>query len=94
MTVRAKFKVQKIEASLSMRETGEKNEHNRPVYAHAEMRTIKLSPVYSDVPGSENKAFWAASPSGSIELGTINQQAWEAFELGGEYYVTFEKAGT
>jgi hypothetical protein len=58
-----------------------------------EMQTIVLSPVYDPTPGSENHAFWQASPSGEIRLGTINPQAWQQFRLGKSYYVDFSEAG-
>lgn len=91
MSVRAKFKVQRVEASQAMRRKpgGADNE-----YETAELRTIVLQPVYAvnGDPNHENSRFWAASPSGEIKLGTINQSAWEAFVLGGEYYVDFTKA--
>lgn len=90
-TVRAKFKVQKVEQSLTMKSTG-KDEHGRQTHESCELRTIVLQPVYSSDPSHENAAFWAASPSGEIRLGTINQAAWEAFELGAEYYIDFTKA--
>jgi hypothetical protein len=89
MTVRAKFKVSRIECQSHMarKPGGTANEYER-----TEMRTIVLSPVYSDDPESENRKFWNASPSGEIKLGTINPQAWAAFELDGEYYIDFTKA--
>lgn len=91
MSIRAKFKVQKVEASQTMRKKlgGADNE-----YETVEIRTIMLQPVYAvnGDPNHENTKFWNASPSGEIKLGTINQSAWEAFELGGEYYVDFTKA--
>lgn len=77
MTVRAKFKVQEI------------TEH---AYGDKRMKTIKLQPVHSSVAGSENKAFWDASPSGEIRLGTINMEAAAQFELNGEYYIDFTRA--
>lgn len=40
----------------------------------------------------ENKAFWQATPSGSISLSITNPDAFNQFEAGEEYYVTFEKA--
>ncbi len=40
----------------------------------------------------ENKSFWKYTPSGKIEMGIDNPIAFEALELGAEYYVTFEKA--
>ncbi len=91
MSVRAKFKVQRVEASQTMKRKpgGKDNE-----YETVEVRTIVLQPVYAvnGDPEHENSKFWAASPSGEIKLGTINPAAWEAFELGGEYYVDFTKA--
>ena len=93
MAVRAKFKVQRIERSLGVRRTG-KNDQGRDVYEPCELRTIVLQPVYAvnGDPNHENTKFWEASPSGEIKLGTINQAAWETFELNGEYYVDFTKA--
>lgn len=92
--VRAKFAVQKIETTLhrkSPRKPDGTSDHQNPYTV--EMRTIVLSPVYSEDPESENRRFWDASPAGEIRLGTINPQAWHAFELGGEYYIDFTPAG-
>ena len=48
---------------------------------------------YPVVSGSEeNKKFWRYTPSGKIELGTVNQDAVDQFELRKEYYVTFTEA--
>ena len=48
---------------------------------------------YPVITGSEeNKKFWRYTPSGKIELGTVNQEAVNQFELRKEYYVTFEEA--
>ncbi len=77
MTVRAKFVVQSITRQKHWdREKGE-------------IHTVKLSPVAGN--SEENKQFYAATPSGSIELGTVNEQAGRQFELGAEYYVDFQK---
>ena len=54
--------------------------------------TVGLSPVYSIDPGSENKAFWDATPSGSIEMQINNPDGFATFELGKEYYVDFTSA--
>ena len=54
--------------------------------------TIKLQPVYSNDPQHENKKFWEATPSGSIELNINNPDAVEEFELGKEYFVDFTPA--
>ena len=78
MSVRAKFKVSRIERSL-WREG-------------VEVQTIVLSPVYSNDPNSENAKFYQATPSGEIRLGTVNAEAAAAFDLEGEYYVDFTPA--
>ncbi|WP_447979054.1 hypothetical protein [Candidatus Nitrospira bockiana] len=96
--VRAKFKVTRIEAGMGMQAKRDpegrplKNEKGYGVYAPAEIRTIVMSPVYSDDPASENKRFWDASPSGEIRLGTVNPEAWKQFELDKEYYIDFTPA--
>jgi hypothetical protein len=74
MTVRAKFKVQSIE---------------RVEAYGGEAVTIKMGPVYSSSPDSENHAFWKATPSGNIILSVINPEAAAQFELGKEYYIDF-----
>jgi len=54
-----------------------------------ELQTILLSPVCDGT--SENQAFYAATPSGKIELGVLNKDAGDYFELGADYYVEFSK---
>jgi hypothetical protein len=51
---------------------------------------IKLSPVMNG--SDENKEFYKYSPSGSIELGTVNEGAATQFEISKEYYVYFTPA--
>ncbi len=76
MTVRAKFKVHEIAT------------HS---YGGKLAKTVKLQPVVrDDDPQSENTKFWQSTPTGRIELGTINMDAATQFEINGEYYVTFE----
>jgi hypothetical protein len=91
VTVRAKFKVNKIELT-SHRPAVRDEKGNWVQQDPVQLRTIVMSPVYSDDPGSENRKFWNASPSGEIRLGTINEAAWSAFEIDGEYYVEFKRA--
>ena len=56
-------------------------------------REVTLTPVYSNVPESENKSFWDATPSGTIKMWITNKSAWPAFEnLGQEFYVDFTPA--
>jgi hypothetical protein len=60
---------------------------------------VKLSPVTASknaagewIPNEENKAFWQATPCGSIELTINNPEGVKVFELGKEYYVDFTPA--
>jgi hypothetical protein len=48
---------------------------------------VKLTAVYGDSP--ENKAFFAATPSGVVEMSVVKPEVAAAFELGKEYYVDF-----
>jgi len=41
---------------------------------------------------AENRSFWRWTPSGSIELSTINPNVLAEMELGREYYVDFTVA--
>ncbi len=89
--VRAKFKLIRTENSIYDKVT------KRPDGGYdrepMEMRTLIFSPVYGNGdPDHENTKFWEASPSGEIKLGTVNQAAWEQFELGAEYYIDFTRA--
>ena len=48
---------------------------------------IKLSPVVSG--SEENKSFYKYTPSGTIDLQIVNDEATKQFEVGKEYYVDF-----
>lgn len=52
--------------------------------------TVKMSPVTSG--SDENKEFYQYTPSGNIDLGTVNPSVVDAFEIGKEYYVDFTPA--
>ena len=89
--VRAKFVLNSSTSSLHTRQVDPSKPWNAPGNQESvEMRTLKFSPVYGNGnPQHENTKFWNASPSGSLELGTINPEAWKQFELGKEYYLDF-----
>lgn len=80
--VRAKFKVTEVTSAGWGNEQGD-------------VRNITLWPVGSGVGGEseENKAFYAATPGGSITLCVVNPAAAAQFEVGKEYYVDFTPAG-
>ena len=52
-----------------------------------EQRTFNFTPVQDGSP--EAQAFWDASPSGSLQLGVINEEAWAFWKIGHEYYLDF-----
>lgn len=85
-TVRAKFRVQSI-----TRMAGTRYDLEEKKYVPQEQQVIRLQPVYDDG-NPENKAFYAATPSGSIELGVVTAEAGSHFELEQSYYVDFTKA--
>lgn len=57
---------------------------------HKEVQSVKLQPVGGG--SDENKAFYAATPSGSIELSVVNETVGRHFDIGDEFYVDFTKA--
>jgi hypothetical protein len=75
MTVRAKFKCNEL-----IKRTGWEKE-NPFLYA------AKFSAVSSG--SEENKSFFAATPSGNIEVSTVKN---DVFEVGKEYYIDFTPA--
>ena len=85
MNVRAKFRVQSVTRTLSSKW---ENGKSVPV----EVQTIKLFPVTGG--SEENARFFESTPTGEINLATVNAEAAKAFELNKEYYVDFTPADT
>lgn len=92
--MRCKFKVQSITRNLGSVAkrwpNGELylNDKGNQVWEEGEVWSVKMSPVYANGdPSHENSKFWAASPSGTFEINTVNKAAVEALVLGGEYYI-------
>lgn len=93
MSVKAKFYVEKFESTLFKRKVDESKSWTDDNVETMEQRTIIMRPVYGNGdPNHENTKFWKASPTGELRLGTVNKEVWPQFELGKEYYLTFEKA--
>ena len=95
MSVRAKFKVDSIELQQYTtgyeQKPGGGDDYSKPI--KKTMYSVRMSPVYGNGdPDHENTKFWKASPSGSLVLGTINEEAAGQFELGKEYYLDFSAA--
>jgi hypothetical protein len=61
-------------------------------YSSFKGKEIKMRPVYSQDPESENKKFWDATPNGNIVLSIANPEGAAIFMLGREYYVDFTPA--
>ena len=72
MTTRCKFVCNSVDHSISK---GGKIDHVEVV----------LNPVYG--PSDENKAFWDATPNGSLKLTLAKPEHVGLFERGEEYYV-------
>jgi len=51
---------------------------------------LRLTAVTSGSP--ENEEFFKYTPSGSIDIGTVNAEAAKEFEFGKEFYVDFTEA--
>ena len=47
--------------------------------------SVKMVPVTDGSP--ENKEFFRYTPSGSLDIGTINEESAEKFQVGREYYI-------
>jgi hypothetical protein len=93
MSVKAMFKVEAIESTLEWRKKDASKDWDPDNQESVEMKTIKMYAVYGNSdPNHENTKFWNASPSGNLVLSVINPEASQHFELGKEYYLTFEKA--
>lgn len=55
---------------------------------------VKLSAVYSNKEGSEDKSFWDATPQGDITMFITNKEAFAAFDISKQktFYVDFTPA--
>jgi hypothetical protein len=99
MSVRAKFKVTGIKRTMGSspkRDEGGapiKDANGRFDYIPAEMWSVEMTPVYGNGdPNHENTKFWASSPSGRLELMTVNKAAVDQLTLDGEFYVDITPA--
>ena len=53
-------------------------------------RQVHLSPVYSPDKSSANYSWSQATPSGKLEMTITNPAAYEQFEVGKTFLMTFE----
>ncbi len=52
--------------------------------------SVKLTPVTAG--SAENESFFQHTPYGSIEMGTVNEEALKQFTPGAEFYIDFTEA--
>lgn len=52
---------------------------------------VKLNAVYENNPDHPNYAFWKATPTATLEMQINNQSAFEFFQNGKKYLLTFEE---
>jgi len=62
-----------------------------PYYQGDSFRLARFTPVHDADPSHPNFEWSQATPSGYIELGISNPDAFDKFEVGSEYLLTFEK---
>lgn len=56
------------------------------------LRMVRFTPVYDADPEHPNFEWSQATPSGYFEMTVTNPAAFEKFEVGDEYLVTFDPA--
>jgi hypothetical protein len=54
-------------------------------------KQVRLRAVYSNDPASPNYSFSQATPTANLEMYINNPEAFDYFEGGAEYLLTFEK---
>lgn len=54
--------------------------------------SVGLSAVYSSDPNSENYSYSQATPNATLSMWISNPQAFDFFEEGKQYILTFERA--
>ena len=52
---------------------------------------VTLAAIYSNEPGSENYSYSQATPNASLSMYISNPDAFDFFEEGKQYIVTFER---
>jgi hypothetical protein len=94
--VRAKFKVSSIKTQEGTKDVLDaagqpvKDERGYNKREACQLFTIEMCPVYGNGdPNHENTKFWQYTPSGKMEMGTINPDAAAQFTLGREFYLDF-----
>lgn len=86
----AKFSVQSVERQGGKKLNPETKQYDTPYVSGVK---VNLSPVYAPADAKcENARFWEATPNGQLWMQINNPAAFDFFEEGGDYYLTFEKA--
>jgi hypothetical protein len=83
MNTKCRFVVNEVKQNLGTKPSGNKDERNNEIWEPAMMFTVSASPVYGNGdPEHPNTKFWAASPNGRFELGTVNEDAVKDWKPG------------
>jgi len=80
MSVQAKFRLHYVQRS-----------QNADSSLPDTSRTLHFSAVYSSDPASENYSWSTATPGANLSMTVTNPAAFEQFEQGAEYILTFNK---
>lgn len=90
MAVRLKFVVQKKGEYMgtACEYIGTAYDAESGSYKPQKVGSVEIFPVTSG--SDENKAFYAATPSGRCEFGTMNEAALNSLPLGAECLITIE----
>ena len=96
MSVRAKFRCLEVTKRFSHTEAPSVHNGNAPEHDVFNYR-VKLVPVFGTKKGAsadcqENKAFYAATPSGEFTLEMLSETAAASFRPGQAYYIDFTEA--
>jgi hypothetical protein len=90
MTTRCKFRIDSINHSVQQSSEIVQGEY---VTTQKDYFTLVASPVYHNRdPEHENTKFWNYTPSGKLELSTINKAAIEWAKPGMEIYIDISPA--
>ena len=86
-TIRCKFLCNSVGRHMGM--VSEKDANGNYVTVKIMLYDVTMTPVFSDVPDSENKMFWRWTPSGKFEMSSITEPM---FEPDREYYIDITPA--
>lgn len=94
MSIRAKFRLLRYTTHMTMRTKPglpPGTPYSADTQESVEVRTLHFMAVCDG--SAENKAFFASTPGGIMELPIVSPEAWKEFGLNCEYYLDFTPVG-